>query len=761
MPDEGYHGKVITFYSYKGGTGRTMALANVACLLARNQFLKKGILMIDWDLEAPGLHRFFYPSGTQQQIHDAFEQLPGLIDFFWECDKSFGIPRNNENIRLEDVYKELIEKINISNYIQPTDISKIYLLKAGRFDGEYPKRVNTFRWDYFYEKLPDFFRILAETLATSFDYILIDSRTGITDTSGICTMIMPERLVVVFVPNQQSLTGVSDLVKRAVEYRKSSDDLRPLVIFPLPSRIEANQPDLREKWRKGDDDENITGYQRAFERLLANVYNLEKCDLEDYFDNVQIQHIPYYAYGEKIAVQLERSEDSLSIAKSYVSFTERLADSVSPWDYPGENIQLNINPFIYGRPLSPAEFTGRQVELNRIASRLSTGQSIAVVGQPHIGKTSLLTFLADAPARRKQFGEEFGKNYFVFLDVLATQGIRMQADFWKYALAPLRVSEFSAQYDYAAQEGYNNFALEQVFDNLERGGRKFILMLDEFDSLLSHPVLNKPDFYGGLRSLASRSGGLALVIATRRSLEQLNQLTQELNPHGSPYFNVFVETQLGALKPEGLTALLDKAGDHITNTDRLYIERVSGRHPYLAQAAAAMLWDVDQDGLTNRERYKVAGQNLHREVRQHFSDTWNSWSNTTRRAVTAVGLAEILHLLSEPSFKLSELVEDLDDYGEELDILQVSGTFAQSDEGEWSVAQDALLWWLADELRRNIREEVPFGDWIRAQHMDNLLTERDRQRLTQAAQSVLSLVGKGATTLIETLAKGFGESVLK
>ena len=30
------NGKVVTFYSYKGGTGRTMALANVAWILAAN-----------------------------------------------------------------------------------------------------------------------------------------------------------------------------------------------------------------------------------------------------------------------------------------------------------------------------------------------------------------------------------------------------------------------------------------------------------------------------------------------------------------------------------------------------------------------------------------------------------------------------------------------------------------------------------------------------------------------------------------------------
>jgi MinD-like ATPase involved in chromosome partitioning or flagellar assembly len=51
-------GRIVTFYSYKGGTGRTMAMANTAWILAANG---KRVLAVDWDLEAPGLHRFFHP----------------------------------------------------------------------------------------------------------------------------------------------------------------------------------------------------------------------------------------------------------------------------------------------------------------------------------------------------------------------------------------------------------------------------------------------------------------------------------------------------------------------------------------------------------------------------------------------------------------------------------------------------------------------------------------------------------------------------
>src|SRR5713101_9597969 len=97
-------GTVITFYSYKGGTGRTMALANVACLLAQRQIEShgKGVLMVDWDLEAPGLHRFFHnrlelslgeglrgftrPGRSSDDV--LLEERPGLIDLFLELDQS-------------------------------------------------------------------------------------------------------------------------------------------------------------------------------------------------------------------------------------------------------------------------------------------------------------------------------------------------------------------------------------------------------------------------------------------------------------------------------------------------------------------------------------------------------------------------------------------------------------------------------------------------------------------------------------------------
>src|SRR5215475_1162581 len=69
---EGTAGRIITFYSYKGGAGRTMALANVAWILASNGYR---VLTVDWDLESPGLHRYFHPFLLDKQLRAS----PGVI----------------------------------------------------------------------------------------------------------------------------------------------------------------------------------------------------------------------------------------------------------------------------------------------------------------------------------------------------------------------------------------------------------------------------------------------------------------------------------------------------------------------------------------------------------------------------------------------------------------------------------------------------------------------------------------------------------
>lgn len=322
-------GEIITFYSYKGGTGRSMALANIACLLAQKQKASDDVLMIDWDLEAPGLHQFFHGKfkGSNSKSGDlSLEQL-GLIDLFYEI-KNWLAENKSESENSEDVFKA----IDIHKYIVETNIPSLFFMSAGRFDdGLYSARVNEFDWADFFNKFPLVITQFANYLKKVFRYALIDSRTGYTDISGICTSIMPEKLVVVFTPNRQSLSGVVEMIRRAINYRKQSDDLRPLMVFPLPSRIENAESKLQKEWRFGNPDQSVEGYQRTLEIVLKDVYSLQKCDLTEYFDEYQLQYIPRYSYGEELAVLSERSDDRLSLARSFENFAERIVSGKNPW----------------------------------------------------------------------------------------------------------------------------------------------------------------------------------------------------------------------------------------------------------------------------------------------------------------------------------------------------------------------------------------------------------------------------------------------
>ena len=253
-----------------------------------------------------------------------------MIDLFTALNEVLPPHRAESEEAGDEAVEAAFSSINFESFIADTDVSAVRILRAGRNnDGLYSQRVTKFDWEGLFRRAPSVYRAFAERLGEMFRYVLIDSRTGVTDISGICTSLLPEKLVVVFTPNRQSLSGVRETVERATAYRRNSDDLRPLLVYPLPSRIEVSLEDLRTLWRLGSRDHLIVGYQPMFEELLARAYGLRRCALSAYFDVVQIQQTPDYAYGEEIAVR--RSSDRFSLANSYRVFADRLVSGDPPW----------------------------------------------------------------------------------------------------------------------------------------------------------------------------------------------------------------------------------------------------------------------------------------------------------------------------------------------------------------------------------------------------------------------------------------------
>ena len=303
-------GKIITFYSYKGGTGRSMALANVAWTLAMNG---RRVLTIDWDLEAPGLHRYFQPFIDDPLL----ENSTGVADFVLEF-AAAAVSSTSEQ-RSKDWY---LPHSNLLAHAVPVewefpDGGLIDLVPAGRQDSAYAARVNSFDWRAFYEKLGGgvWLEVVKQQLRTRYDYILVDSRTGVSDTSGICTVQMPDELVVCFTLNQQSMRGAAGVATSVSQQRRGADDKPTIKIWPIPMRVESAEQNRLEAAR--------AVARTRFSHLMTHLTP----DEEDiYWGEIEVLYYPFYAYEEVLASFADRPRQSRSLLTSVETIVSYITD---------------------------------------------------------------------------------------------------------------------------------------------------------------------------------------------------------------------------------------------------------------------------------------------------------------------------------------------------------------------------------------------------------------------------------------------------
>ncbi|MGW0557784.1 FxSxx-COOH system tetratricopeptide repeat protein [Streptomyces sp. NPDC002926] len=296
---ENRQGTIVTFYSYKGGTGRTMALANVAWILAANGYR---VLAVDWDLEAPGLHRFFHPFLDLSDL----EATPGLINLITEYQEEARRAAEREPDWHRE-YARVRPHATSLNWAFPQGGS-LDFLSAGRRNRDYSSTVGRMDWDDFYERFGggQFFDAMRADMRRHYDYTLIDSRTGLSDIADICTVQMPQVLVVCFTLSDQSIDGAS-AVARDIEERFHDKRIR---ILPVPMRIDD-----------GEKEKADAGRALARESFPGLPAGLSREELAGYWGSVEVPYRPFYAYEEILAT----FGDAPNISSSMLTACERLA----------------------------------------------------------------------------------------------------------------------------------------------------------------------------------------------------------------------------------------------------------------------------------------------------------------------------------------------------------------------------------------------------------------------------------------------------
>jgi cellulose biosynthesis protein BcsQ len=235
---------VVTFYSYKGGVGRTMALVNTAASLAKRG---QRVLVVDFDLEAPSLpsYKLFEKAGNNI----------GVVDYVSAY----------RNTGVAPVVEDHIVECHV-------DDTPIWVMPAGMHtEPSYAEKLNDIDWKDLYERQDGylFFEDLKQQWMAfdgkGFDYVLIDSRTGHTDVGGICTRHLPDAVSIMFLPNHQNITGLKPIVANIRQENESRTDKIDIHITP------SNVPDL--------DDEN-----EILSKLLNNA--ADDLNLTDSFPNI-------------------------------------------------------------------------------------------------------------------------------------------------------------------------------------------------------------------------------------------------------------------------------------------------------------------------------------------------------------------------------------------------------------------------------------------------------------------------------------------
>ena len=264
-------GRIVTFYSYKGGVGRTFALANVAVLLARRG---KRVLLVDWDLEAPGLLRYFKPYISQR------EGQRGLVHLLQDV-----VQRRNSR------WQDYVQDIRIEGH------ATVSLLHCGDEAPDYVQCVRTLSWHQFFEKKRGG-AVLDEWRSEwkrSYDFTLIDSRTGITDSGGICTVFLPDIVVLVFAANDQSFSRGVEIALGVQEARRGLAVPRPPVaVLPLPGRFDGR-----------DEVDEARDWLGRFARGLKPFYDDWLPKQYDAHQMLEVTKVPYvakFSFGEPLPV---------------------------------------------------------------------------------------------------------------------------------------------------------------------------------------------------------------------------------------------------------------------------------------------------------------------------------------------------------------------------------------------------------------------------------------------------------------------------
>ncbi|MEJ2544524.1 MAG: adenylate/guanylate cyclase domain-containing protein, partial [Calditrichaceae bacterium] len=243
------------------------------------------------------------------------------------------------------------------------------------------------------------------------------------------------------------------------------------------------------------------------------------------------------------------------------------------------------------------DFFGRKKEISKIYSRIGSTrpQSVSVVGERRIGKSSLLSFIYN-PTTRRQYLQEPDKYVFLFVDFQEKRGIDIPEFF--ATLYGCLIREFNNQLEIKLNPDYDGF--RKIVQYLDGEGLKLIFVFDEFELITKNKNFGT-EFYSYVRSLANNFN-VAYLVSSGRNLQTMCH-SREISD--SPFFNIFSNIRLGQFNIEDATELISVPSKRSGYPLDAYVDTIiefAGFYPFFIQMACAPFFEfLQQYGKLNKK----------------------------------------------------------------------------------------------------------------------------------------------------------------
>ncbi|MEK6301250.1 MAG: protein kinase [Acidobacteriota bacterium] len=288
---------------------------------------------------------------------------------------------------------------------------------------------------------------------------------------------------------------------------------------------------------------------------------------------------------------------------------------------------MRNNPYLNRVAIKdPAQFFGRTKEVAKIFSRIgaSRPQSISVVGERRIGKSSLLYFINNSEVR-KRFLDRPESFAFALIDLQQKRRLTL-TEFFKELFTLL--SKETGDPSFTKLEPAFD-SLRDVLEGFRRDGRKLVVLFDEFDAITANRAFDL-EFYSFLRSVANNYD-VAYVTSSARDLQELchTQLIAD-----SPFFNIFTNVFLRAFTRSEAVDLITipsaEAGLSLEGYSRRIME-TGGHFPYFLQIACSAYFDHLSES-SKLVRGEVEATFLD-EAKGQFRFIWDHMSDSNRGVI--------------------------------------------------------------------------------------------------------------------------------